>query len=51
MNGCFAPEAAVHPGPYFLVRQQKTKGHAGTTPRGLCETVPQGPPEIPSRGA
>ncbi len=30
---------------------KKPKGHAGITPHGLCETVPLGPPEIPSRGA
>jgi hypothetical protein len=36
----------VHPGPIFMVRQQKTKGHAGIAPHGLCETVPLGPPEI-----
>jgi len=27
---------------------KKTKGHAGITPHGLCETVPLGPPEIPA---
>jgi hypothetical protein len=37
--------------PYFTVRQQKTKGHAGFKPHGPHETVPPGPPEIPSRGA
>src|SRR6266478_773809 len=46
----FAPEAAVHP-ESLSVRSdnKKTKGHAGITPHGLCETVPLGPPEIPSR--
>jgi hypothetical protein len=43
-NGSFAPEAAV-------TIREKTKGHAGITPHGLCETVSLGPPEIPSRGA
>jgi hypothetical protein len=38
----------------FTVRQSqinRKKGHAGITPHGLSETVPLGPPEIPSRGA
>jgi hypothetical protein len=37
--------------PYLYGQTIKTKGHAGITPHGLCETVPLGPPEIPSRGA
>ena len=36
-------------GPYFAVRQQKTKGHAGITPRGLRDCS-LGPPEISVSG-
>ena len=50
-NGRFAPEPAVDPEPYFHRQTIQTKGHAGITPHGLCETVPLGPPEIPSRDA
>jgi hypothetical protein len=50
-DGRFAPEAAVHLGFLFLWPDNKRqKDHAGITPHGLCETVPLGPPEIPSRG-
>jgi hypothetical protein len=48
-NDRFAPEAALYP--ESLRQTIKNKGHAGITPHGLCETVPLGPPEIPSRGA
>jgi hypothetical protein len=47
----YPPEPAVDPEPYFHRQTIQTKGHAGITPHGLCETVPPGPPESPSRGA
>jgi len=40
------PEAAVRPGSLFF-----RSDNAGITPHDLCETVPLGPSEIPSRVA